>query len=107
MTQETNLITTAMRTASDWVSTHVADIGAETLGWVAVILLHSATVPTLLAILTGLSDKTPTVDLVLLVWAGLAAIFAQAVVNNNRLIVTTVALGFMVQASLMALIFFK
>jgi hypothetical protein len=64
-------------------------------------------VPTLLAILTGLSDKTPTVDLVLLVWAGLAAIFAQAVVNNNRLIVTTVALGFMVQASLMALIFFK
>lgn len=91
----------------DWLNTHVAHLSAETLGWLAVIFIHSATVPTLLAVLTGLSDRMPTVDLVLLVWAGLVALFAQACVQRNMLQIITIAGGFMVQASLMALIFFK
>jgi hypothetical protein len=94
-------------TITTWCRTNVAPISAETLGWCAVLLLHSATVPTLLAILTGLSDKMPTVDFVLLTWAGLAAMFAQAVVNKNTLITITISLGFMLQSVLMALIFFK
>lgn len=91
----------------DWVANHVAPISAESLGWLAVIFLHSATVPTLLAVLTGLSDRLPTVDLVLLVWAGLTALFAQAAVQKNFLQIITITAGFIVQASLMALIFFK
>jgi hypothetical protein len=97
----------AVSNIGTWVTDHVRHISAETLGLLAVILLHSATVPTLLAVLTGLSDKLPTVELVLLTWAGLAALFAQAVVNNNRLITVTVAVGFMMQSAFMALIFFK
>lgn len=91
----------------DWLNAHVAHLSAETLGWLAVIFIHSATVPTLLAVLTGLSDRMPTVDLVLLVWAGLVALFAQACVQKNMLQIITIAGGFMVQAALMALIFFK
>lgn len=90
-----------------WMQDHVAPISAETLGWLAVILIHSATVPTLLAVLTGLSDRMPTVDLVLLTWAGLTALFAQACVQKNFLQIITIALGFIIQSGLMALIFFR
>lgn len=91
----------------DWLQAHMAPISAETLGWLAVLFLHSATIPTLLAVLTGLSDRMPTVDLVLLVWAGLAALFAQACVQRNFLQIITISSGFILQSSLMALIFFK
>ena len=91
----------------EWLRAHIAPISAETLGWLSVIFLHAATVPTLIAILTGLSDRMPPVDLVLMVWAGLMALFAQAAVQRNLLIMITVTLGFVLQAGLMALIFFK
>lgn len=91
----------------DWLNSHVAHLSAETLGWLAVVFIHAATLPTLLAVLTGLSDSMPTVDLVLLTWAGLAALFAQACVQRNMLQIITIAVGFMMQAGLMALIFFK
>lgn len=89
------------------VQSWIAPISAATLSWLSVILLHSATLPTLIAVLTGLSDKMPSVDMVLLTWAGLTAMFAQAVVQRNFLNIVTIAVGFIVQASLMVLIFFK
>jgi hypothetical protein len=91
----------------NWMQEWVAPISARTLGWLAVILLHAATMPTLLAILTGLSDRMPSVDMVLLTWSGLVAMFAQACVQRNFLNIITIALGFIIQASLMVLIFFK
>ena len=91
----------------DWLQAHMVPLSAETLGWLAVILIHSATIPTLLAVLTGLSDRMPTVDLVLLTWAGLTALFAQACVQRNFLQIATISGGFIVQSSLMALIFFR
>lgn len=85
----------------------IAPISAATLSWLAVILLHASTLPTLIAVLTGLSDRMPSVDMVLLVWAGLTAMFAQAVVQKNFLNIVTIAVGFIVQSGLMVLIFFK
>jgi hypothetical protein len=85
----------------------LAPASATTLSWLAVILFHSATLPTLIAVLTGLSDKMPSVDMVLLTWAGLTAMFAQAVVQRNFLNIVTITLGFIIQSSLMVLIFFK
>jgi hypothetical protein len=90
-----------------WIAIHVAVASAETLQWIGIILIHAATIPTLLAVLTGLSDRMPPMDMVLLIWAGLTAIFVQAAVINNRLILITISLGFMIQSVLMALIFFK
>lgn len=90
-----------------WLQTWIRPISAATLSWMAILLLHSATLPTLIAVLTGLSDKMPTVDMVLFVWAGLTAMFAQAVVQKNFLNIVTIAAGFIVQSSLMVLIFFK
>lgn len=82
-------------------------ISADTLGWLAAIVIHCATVPTLLALMTGLSDRTPSLDIVLFMWAGLVLLFLRAVVLKDMLNIITVGAGFMVQAVLMALILFK
>lgn len=91
----------------DFVTTKVSKISAETFGWLAVIVLHASTIPSLLAIMSGLTDRLPAVDLVLLVWAGLALLFVKAAVQKDMLNVVTIGFGFIVQAVLMALIFFK
>ena len=90
-----------------WAVQKVSHISAETFGWLAVIVLHAATVPSLLAVMSGLTDKMPAVDLVLLCWGGLTLLFVKATVQKDMLNVVTIGLGFIVQAVMMALIFFK
>jgi len=91
----------------EFVTTKVSQISAETFGWLAVIVLHASTIPSLLAVMSGLTDRLPAVDLVLLVWSGLALLFVKAAVQKDMLNVVTIVFGFIVQAVLMALIFFK
>jgi hypothetical protein len=90
-----------------WLSHSLHTVSAETLGWMAVILIHGATIPTLLALLTGLSDNTPSVDVVLLMWSGLVLLFGRAVILKDSLNIITIGAGFIIQAVLMALILFK
>jgi hypothetical protein len=49
----------------------------------------------------------PAVDLVLLCWGGLTLLFVKATVQKDMLNVVTIGLGFIIQAVMMALIFFK
>jgi hypothetical protein len=90
-----------------FVQTKFSVISSETFGWLAVVVLHSATVPSLLAVMAGLTDRLPGVDLVILVWTGLALLFIKAAVQKDMLNVVTIGFGFIVQAIMMALIFFK
>jgi hypothetical protein len=91
----------------DFIQNKVSHISAETFGWLAAIVLHASTVPSLLAVMSGLTDRLPAVDLVLLVWAGLSLMFIKAAVQKDMLNVVTIGFGFIIQAVLMALIFFK
>jgi hypothetical protein len=91
----------------NFIGSKFSHISAETLGWVAIMVLHSATIPSLLAVMAGLTDRLPGVDLVLLVWTGLALLFVKASVQKDMLNIITIGLGFIIQAVLMALIFFK
>jgi hypothetical protein len=86
---------------------HAPHLSAETMGWVAVVILHLASIPTMIAILTGLTDKMPPVDLVLFVWAGLFALFIKATIQKDLLNIVTIGFGFFIQAAIMALIIFK
>jgi hypothetical protein len=61
----------------------------------------------MLAILTGLTDKMPPVDLILFMWAGLFCFFVKATIQRDLLNIITIGLGFFVQASILALIVFK
>lgn len=91
----------------DFVGEKFSHISSETLGWIAILVLHAATIPSLLAVMAGLTDRLPGVDLVMLVWAGLALLFAKAAVQKDMLNLVTIGFGFIIQAVMMALIFFK
>jgi hypothetical protein len=80
---------------------------AETLGWLSIILLHAATIPSFLAIMSGLTDRAPSIDLVLLIWTALTLLFFKAAVQKDMLNLITIGLGFFVEASMLALIYFK
>lgn len=92
---------------SENLSEHLKHISAETVGWLAAILVHLATIPTLVAVLTGLTEKMPPVDLVLFSWSGLLLLFIKATIQKDILNIVTIGFGFFIQASLMALIIFK
>ena len=86
---------------------HLKKLTAETLGWLAAIVLHCATIPSMLALMTGLSDRLPSVDIVLFIWSGLVLLFARAIVLRDQLNIITIGAGFIAQAVLMAFILFK
>ena len=96
-----------LQTIRDFLNNHLHKISADTLGWLAAIVLHCATVPSLLALMTGLSDQVPSLDVVAFLWAGLVLLFLRAIVLKDMLNIITIGLGFIVQAGLMALILFR
>jgi hypothetical protein len=98
---------TFLNSLRTWLEQHLPKVSADTLGWLAVVIIHSATIPTLFALLTGLSDNVPNLDIILFVWAGLSLLFARAVVQKDMLNIVTIGAGFIVQAVIMATILFK
>jgi hypothetical protein len=96
-----------LKSVRAWLDQHLPKVSAETLGWLAVVVIHCATIPTLLALLTGLSDTVPNLDIVMFMWAGLILLFFRAVVLKDMLNIITIGLGFITQAVIMAMILFK
>jgi len=96
-----------LQTIRDFLNNHLHKISADTLGWLAAIVLHCATLPSLLALMTGLSDRVPSLDVVAFLWAGLVMLFLRAIVLRDTLNIITIGVGFIVQAGLMALILFR
>jgi hypothetical protein len=94
-------------TINEFLNKYLPKISADTLGWLAVVVLNCATIPTLLALMTGLSDRTPSLDMVLFLWASLVLLFGRAVVLKDTLNIITIGAGFMIQAVLMAMVLFK
>lgn len=91
----------------DFFLNKLGKISADTLAWLANIGLHCATIPSFIALMTGLTDKPPSVDLVLMIWATLGLLFFRAVLLRDLLNIVTIGVGFLMQAIVMALIFFK
>ncbi len=86
---------------------HLKKLTADTLGWLAAIVLHCATIPSLLALMTGLSDRAPTVDIIMFIYTGLILLFAKAILLRDQLNIITIGSGFIAQAAIMAFILFK
>jgi hypothetical protein len=85
----------------------ITHLSSETIHWMAVLCLHGATAPNLIGVMLGLTDVMPPIDIVLIVWSALALLFMKAIITKDRLNLITIGLGFMAQAVVMALIFFK
>jgi len=86
---------------------HLGKISSHTLGWLTIILLHFASIPTLLAVLMAQNDKLPPVDLMLFVWSALITLFFKSLIERNFLYLATICLGFVAQTVIMSLILFK
>lgn len=89
------------------VINHFANISSNTLGWVAIVMMHCAFVPNIIAVLMGISDKLPSVDVVIFVWAGLLMFFLRAAIMKDIVNIVTGGVGFFIQAVLLALVVFK
>jgi hypothetical protein len=85
----------------------LTQVSDEALGWLAVVILHSATLPSLLAYSQGFSNDPLPIDMVLLLWTGLMLLFIKAVIRRDMLNIVTIGAGFAVQAGIMALTLFK
>ena len=89
------------------VSDQLSKLSAHTMGWITIILLHFASVPSLISVLMAQSDKLPPIDLMVFVWSGLVTLFFKSLIERNYLYVATISLGFVAQTLLMGLILFK
>jgi hypothetical protein len=86
---------------------HFRSISAQTLGWLAILMMHCAFIPNILTVLMGISDRLPSVDVVLFVWTGLMLFFIRAAIAKDILNIVTGGIGFFIQAVLLALVVFK
>jgi hypothetical protein len=87
--------------------TALSQVSDEALGWLAVVILHSATLPSMLSYSQGFTNDPLPVDMVLLLWTGLMLLFMRAVICRDILNIVTIGAGFAVQAGILALTLFK
>lgn len=97
----------SLQNVIDYCRTTLTVATAETIAWIGIVLIHAATLPTMISVMSGLSDKMPPVDFVLFVWAGLSLLFTRAVILKDMLTIVTIGAGFIVHSCVLALILFK
>jgi hypothetical protein len=85
----------------------VKNVSAEAVAWAAIVIIHLATVPSLLAVMSGYSHDLPQADLVLMIWLALILFLIRAAIKRDILQMLTIGLGFAAQAAMMVLLFFK
>lgn len=85
----------------------IRKVTIDGIGWTALLTLHAVTIPTLIGLMTGLSDKTPPIDMILILWVGMALFYFKAILEKNIVSIVIIGLGFIAQSILMALVFFK
>ena len=80
---------------------------SEACGWVGMVMIHAATLPTILGVIFGYTDKLPPLSMVLMVWGGLFLFLIRALGRNDKLYIISNAVGFFFNSILLALIVFK
>jgi len=78
----------------------ISEIG----GWIGMVLIHGATVPTTMSVILGYSSDLPPLSMVLLVWSGLFLFLLRAIVVRDTLYIVSNAIGFFFNTILLALI---
>ena len=91
----------------EFITVHLGKISAHTLGFLSIIMLHMASMPTLFAVLMGQSDKLPPVDLMIFIHVALITLFFKSLIEKNYLYITTICVGFVAHTVVMSLILFK
>lgn len=85
----------------------IRQVSIDGIGWTALIALHAVTIPSLFGLMTGLTDNTPPIDMVIILWAAMSLFYIKAILEKNAISLIIIGLGFIMQSTLMALVFFK
>jgi len=80
---------------------------AEIGGWLGMVLIHGATIPTSISVIMGWSSDLPPLDMVLLIWSGLFLFFIRALARVDWLYLVSNAVGFFLQSLLLAIILYQ
>ena len=80
---------------------------AEVLGYVGMILIHGAIVPTTIANIMGWSNHTPPLSMGVLIQAGLFLYLIRAVAQKDTLYIISNGFGFFMQSVLLSVIVFN
>lgn len=96
-----------LETAKKFIAEKFSHLSAEAVGWLAIVFVHCATVPSVLSLILGMSDKLPSLDVVMFAWGGLLLMFIRALIVRDMLNIITIGIGFFLQAFLLALVVFK
>ncbi len=89
------------------IKQYFSGLGASTLNWVSIVIGHCIFLPTALALLTGLSDVTPGLDIVILVQALLMTMFIRSIVSRDSLGTILHGLGWCGQSLLLPMVVFR
>jgi hypothetical protein len=89
------------------IKERAATVSMNSIGWFATVLMHCAFVPNIISVLLGVSDRLPSIDVVIFVWGGLFLMFLRATITRDVLNIITGGIGFFLQAVLLALVVFK
>jgi uncharacterized protein with PQ loop repeat len=77
------------------------------LGWIGVLLLQGATLPSMIDRLTvGTDASLPPLSMVLMVWTGLGFYLARAIRQNDVVYITSNGIGMFLNSVLLAMIIF-
>tara|TARA_R100001086_G_C11822713_1_gene254475 strand:- start:122 stop:379 length:258 start_codon:yes stop_codon:yes gene_type:complete len=79
----------------------------EITGYVGMILVHSALLPTTIAHLAGWSTNLPPLSMVLILQLGLLAFLVRAIAQKDCLYIISNSFGFATQSIMLALILLK
>lgn len=93
--------------AKKFVSEKFTHLSSEAVGWLAVVFIHCATIPSVISLLMGMSDRLPSLDVVVFAWGGLLLMFIKSLITKDMLNIITIGFGFFIQAILLALVVFK
>jgi hypothetical protein len=85
----------------------ISQLSVNSLTWLGIIVGHAVFVPTCLALISELTDKTPSIDIVILVQVSLLLSFFRSVASKDTVATVLHALGWFTQAMLLSLIIFK
>jgi len=85
----------------------IRQVSIDGIGWTGLIALHAVTIPSLFGLMTGLTETTPPIDMVIILWSAMALFYIKAILEKNVISLVIIGLGFIMQSILMALVFFK
>lgn len=85
----------------------IKQVSIDGIGWAALIGLHLVTVPSFFGLMYGLTDYTPPIDMIVILWGSLGLFYVKSILEKNIISTVIIGLGFIAQSVMMALVFFK